>query len=475
MADDPADPAVPAVGPVTDRLRRGWRPQTMAEALDFLHTDLFQAPAGLFRDGDGLARSAALLAALGDPQDRIPVVHVAGTAGKGTVASGLAAVATDEGLSVGLHVSPHVYDLRERFAVDGRWSSPDEVVDLLGEVLPAAADLAATDHGPPTFFEVTLAMALLHFVRQGCDLVVLETGLGGRYDSTNTVTRPDKLAVITRISFDHEAVLGSTLEAIAAQKAGILPLGGEAVVLHHGVAAVDDTLAEEARRRRCRLHPVTAPRPGPGQVAHVVEDAALVSAATALLDVRRGRRPDPDRVEAVLAGLALPGRFERVRTPSGAEVVLDGAHNPVKLAALIDRLSVSAGGEAGHRWRWVFGCRRDKKASEMLAQLAAVAAPGRSIALVQFPITAGDVPADVSTTTAELAAGARARGIAGAFEATLAEAADFAAGEGPDPVVVAGSFHLLAALRPLLGVAPWSPPPARGVAGVSEAGPSPDA
>jgi dihydrofolate synthase / folylpolyglutamate synthase len=426
----------------------------MADALEFLQVDLFQAPDQLFRGGDGWARSAALLAELGDPQDAAPVVHVAGTAGKGTVAAGIAAAAARPGRRVGLHLSPHVYDLRERFSVDGRWCAPDEVADLLAAVLPAAARLADSRHGPPTYYEVTLAMALVHFVRQHCDLVVLETGIGGRYDGTNTVTRPDKLAVITRIDLDHEAVLGSTLEAIAAQKAGILTRGGEAVVLRHDVAAIDDSLAAVAADLGCRIHPVGPPSPEPGQVAHLVEDTALVQAAMAVLDARQGRSSDAAAVARAVGGLTLPGRFERVRTPEGAEAVLDGAHNPVKLAALIDRLRQELGDGGGAGWPWVFGCRRDKKAPAMLAMLAHVVDRHRGLVLVQFPIVAGDVAADVSTDPEELAVVARAAGIDRVVVADLDEAAGWVrAGAGREATVVAGSFHLLAALRPrLVGV-----------------------
>ncbi len=443
-------------GPV-DRLRSGWRPGSAAEALEFLQVDLFQAPDQLFRGGDGWARSAALLAELGQPQDAVPVVHVAGTAGKGTVAAGIAAAVTRPGQRVGLHLSPHVYDLRERFSVDGEWCSPDEVAALLAAVLPAAARLADSRHGPPTYYEVTLAMALVHFVRAGCDLVVLETGIGGRFDGTNTVTRADKLAVITRIDLDHEAVLGPSLEAIAGQKAGILAPGGEAVVLHHGVAAIDDTVAAAADAVHCRCHQVRPPPAGPGAVAHLVEDTALVQAAVAVLDARQGHLSDASAVARVVHGLALPGRFERVRTPEGAEAVLDGAHNPVKLAALIDRLRGELGAGPGARWPWVFGCRRDKKAPAMLALLAEVVDRDRGLVLVQFPIVAGDVAADVSADPEELAASARAAGIDRCVVSTLDQAARWVRAAG-GVTVVAGSFHLLAALRPRLVAVPEARP-----------------
>ena len=267
-------PAVPA-----DRLTSGWRPTSMAEALDFLHVDLFQAPRPLFRE-----RRRAWPArwpcwpSWAHPQDRIPVVHVAGTAGKGTVAAGIAAALGGPGLDGrAARLAPR---LRPARALLGRWPvvPPDEVVDRLDDVLAAAARWPTTRHGPPTFFEVTLAMALVHFVRRGCDVVVLETGLGGRYDATNTVTRADKVAVITR---DRPRPRGGAGPHPGGHRR---PEGG-----HPARRAVRPWCCTTAWPRSTtrwwprRPRPSGAdstwcrpPPPEPGQVAHLVEDLALV-------------------------------------------------------------------------------------------------------------------------------------------------------------------------------------------------------
>ncbi len=427
---------------MTRCLSSGWEAASFRDALEFLHVDLFAAPDVLYRDGEGFDRSQAFLADLGDPQDAVAVVHIAGTAGKGTVAYGISSVLQSAGMNVGLHVSPHVYDIRERFQVNGQLCTEHEFVALLNSLLPGVRWMASGPHGPPTFFELTVAMAFLHFKQKRCSLNVVETGLGGLYDTTNAVTRSDKLAVITRVGFDHEAVLGDSLDAIASQKAGILTKDGEAVVLHHGIPAIDDTIHQEAARRGCHLHLVRA-NYRPGDVRHLSENRALATKAVQILAQRHHFEENLGNTNKVLDEVRLPGRFEHVRTSSGRIAILDGAHNPMKIRALVAHLTKSGVGPTG----WVFGCRRDKKAEAMLRLVSGLA---DELCLVQFPISSGDVPADVSTDAEELLALAR-RHDTGAWAArSLSEAAAFVNKERDTPVVVAGSFHLLSALRPLL-------------------------
>src|SRR3954471_6263777 len=188
----------------------------------------------------------------GNPQDRFRAVHVAGTAGKGSVRTVVASLLRAHGFRVGTHLSPHVYCLLERFQLDGE-PVPAELVDAaLTRIRPAVEAVEQTGHGRPSFFEVTNAIAFGLFADRVDDGIV-ETGLGGLLDSTNTISRADKLAVITPIGLDHQDVLGATLREIAAQKAGILPVGGRAVAARQRSAEVEDVLSAEAARRRCGL------------------------------------------------------------------------------------------------------------------------------------------------------------------------------------------------------------------------------
>ena len=170
-----------------------------------------------------LDRMRKLLDALGRPQQQYPILHIAGTKGKGTTATLLAAALQASGRRTGLYTSPHLLRLEERIQVDGTACSPEELIALTNMVRSAAADLEARGEGRATFFELTTAMGLLHFAQQNAQAVVLEVGLGGRLDSTNVCT--PVVSIITSISLDHQAQLGTSLDAIAREKAGIIKPG----------------------------------------------------------------------------------------------------------------------------------------------------------------------------------------------------------------------------------------------------------
>lgn len=191
---------------------------TYREAIDFLFesTPMFQN-IGAHAYKPGLDTVTALSAAFGNPHTGIKTVHVAGTNGKGSTSSLIAASLTAAGYRTGLYTSPHLLDFRERIRIDGEMISEKEVCDFINEYLKK-------DEGPaPSFFELTTVMAFDHFARHTVDVAVIEVGLGGRLDSTNIIT--PELSVITNISKDHTALLGETLPEIAAEKAGIIKDG----------------------------------------------------------------------------------------------------------------------------------------------------------------------------------------------------------------------------------------------------------
>ncbi len=190
-------------------------PRTYSEAIDFLYGSLpmFQRQGGTAVK-KGLDNIHALAETLGHPERTYPVVHIAGTNGKGSTAHILAAILQQHGLRVGLYTSPHYVDFRERIKINGKWIPQEGVVDFLRTIWP---DI---QHIRPSFFELTVAMAFDHFRNEKVDAAIIETGLGGRLDSTNIVH--PLLSIITNIGRDHQEFLGHTLEAIAAEKAGII-------------------------------------------------------------------------------------------------------------------------------------------------------------------------------------------------------------------------------------------------------------
>jgi dihydrofolate synthase/folylpolyglutamate synthase len=358
------------------------------ESLDFLYSRLNYERLGMPKVAGELqlGRMRRLLRRLGDPQDALPIIHVAGTKGKGSTSAMLAAALSAAGIRTGLFCSPHLHALEERFSIDGRSASHEEIVALTDTVRPLVAELDAGDPHPRvrrlTFFEITTAMGLLHFARRQVGAVVLEVGLGGRLDSTNVV-RP-VVSAITSISYDHTRLLGHTLGAIAGEKAGILKRGRPAVSGVRGAEA-QAVIQRIARQRRATLHeldrdfhyeyePPTAPlvRPAAGHVVvrtwrtdwgsfelpllgpHQAQNAAV---ALACLDVlaEHGIAVSRAAVARGFAALRWPARVEVMG--EAPWLVVDGAHNAASAKALADTLRTCF---PPTRRTLVFGTSRDK-------------------------------------------------------------------------------------------------------------------
>lgn len=269
--------------------------------------------------------------------------HVAGTNGKGSVCAMLDACCRAAGLRTGLFTSPHLITFRERIRLDGEMISEEDVAEGLTKIRTLAADW---DHAP-TFFEITTALALAWFQAKGAEVVVLETGMGGRLDATNVVS--PAVCLLTPIDLDHQQYLGESLSAIAREKAGILKRGVP-VVSAPQADEVQAVFGEVATAQETALEYITAPLTGYELAlagSHQAWNAALAVKALALAGL-----PVPE--EAVVRGLrevSWPGRFQLVQS----KFIIDGAHNP----AAARRLATT--------WREVYG---DKRASLILGVLA---------------------------------------------------------------------------------------------------------
>ena len=337
----------------------------------------------------GLERIRELLERLGRPQDRLKFVHVAGTNGKGSICAYLASILSAAGHRTGMFTSPYIERFEERIRVDGAMISPDELRDVTLAVREHAEAMAEETGDHPTEFELMTAVALEHFARCGCDIVVLEVGLGGRLDSTNVIDAPEA-CVIARIGLDHTALLGNTLAAIAGEKAGIIKEGSAVVSWPQepeAMAVIEHAAAEHGCELRIpdfaqleegaiRWEDGASPfRPFSYKECADLRTGILGSyqpqnATVALeaVDVLRGRGwriPD----EAVRAGVAQtrwPGRFEIVEggsSPDGFAIVVDGGHNPQGARALADSLAEVF---PGRKPVFVIGVLEDKDYPRML-------------------------------------------------------------------------------------------------------------
>lgn len=327
------------------------------------------------RPGDlKLERMRALLRLLGDPHERLRLVHVTGTKGKGSTCAMVTSILRAAGYRVGLFTSPHLEQVEERIQVDGVPISHAELAVRMGEIAPAVRHMEeearrATGFIPagsaPTFFEIGTALGFLHFCYRRCDIAVIEVGLGGRFDSTN-VCRP-LVSVITNVGFDHTAQLGHTLEAIGYQKAGIIKRRVPVVsgVTQEGPRELIRTVAAEMRA------PLSEPVPLPARLAvglpgsHQRHNASVAVAAIERL-LATGM-PIPDgAVERGLATVRWPARVELVaRDPV---VILDTAHNVPSVEALVTTLCHSF--PVRGRKAVVFAVSADKDYPRMLRILA---------------------------------------------------------------------------------------------------------
>ena len=357
---------------------------TYREALDYL-TSL-----GRFGIKLGLTRTEALLHAMGDPHHLFQGVHVGGTNGKGSVCAMVSAVLQKAGYRVGLMPKPHLVSYTERIQVDQLPIAQADFAALISELQPAIARVGA-ELGPPTEFEILTTAALYYFARAGIDLLVCEVGLGGRLDSTNVLKLG--VSVITNVALDHTQHLGSTLEAIAAEKAGILKPDGFAItgarppalaVVESAAAAQDIPLWRLGQEVQVKAQDrdwsglmVTVATPAgvqrdlrlPLLGMHQAENAAL---AVAAIDALRSRGWDVP-AGAVRDGMAharWPGRLEVIaRDPI---VLVDGGHNPAGLERAVEAVR---GLCKGRRLAVVFGAMKDKDLPAMLARIATLDAP----------------------------------------------------------------------------------------------------
>ena len=395
----------------------------------------------------GLEATAELMRRVGNPEKELAFLHIAGTNGKGSTGAMLECMLRGAGFATGLYTSPHLVDIRERFRVNGIAVSEADYEAVSAEL----ADAARADTGRNftfTYFEFTTVFAAMIFARAGVDVVVWETGMGGRLDSTNVV-RP-LASIITNIALDHQAYLGDTVEKIAAEKAGIVKSGVPvfAGTMPDAAYRVIAAKAEEAGSPCFRVpagipgpavyrfdgertvqefefagRTITLPLPGPMQRRNFRLAAEVLTKLAPKLGL------DLDRAFRALAHCRWPGRCQEV-TP---RLLVDGGHNPDGITALAEALAEAFPGE---KFAVVFAGFKDKDVAGSLRLLAPLAAH-----FLFVPLTESDRP---SYTGEELRQMARGAGITveTAASANAAEALEAAARDGEHRTLVSGSLYL---------------------------------
>ena len=406
-----------------------------------------------------LENITVLMERLGRPDRTYPIVHIAGTNGKGSTAAFLESILRAAGFRTGLNTSPHLERINERIRINGEEVSDQIFAETFTRVQEVIEELLAAGRleAHPTYFECVTALAFEVFARERVEFAVVEVGLGGRLDATNIV-RP-QVSVITRIDFDHENYLGHSLEEIAREKAGIVKAGVPVAtapqlpevreVLRGKARELDATIVDTGEdfdlereiaeagcaralaRRRARGEAV---RLAPGLPGRFQLENALNAAATARLLQARGYRITNQNIEQGIRSAEWPGRLERLQ--AGPDVYLDGAHNPGAARELAQFLEENF---ARRRVYLIFGAMRDKSVDEMTGILFPLASeviftqPGtpRAVSANQLADLAGHHAARYTVI----------RDAEEALESALAKA------RSDDAVFVTGSLYLVGQLR----------------------------
>lgn len=355
--------------------------QTFEEAQRVMFYEVPKTKRTIFMRAGSLERSKAFFELLGNPQNNHKTIHVSGTSGKGSTVHMIDNLLLAHNKTTCLHVSPHVYDVRERSMVNGKYVSKEDFVRYINTIIPAVEDMSETGYNRPTFYEVSTALGFLAADDHKVDYTVEETGLGGLYDSSNSVERDDKIAVVGRIGLDHVPILANPaelegvyakglmpeviehletpIERIAAHKAGIIPFNGQAVALiqEPAVNAVIQAVADYRKTTLTWVEPhdyvsyestngpityVSLKLPDlniehvafslPGK--HQLENLSLALAAITMTAKRDKWKLEEAAVRKALGNVSLPGRFE-IRNIQGKTFILDGSHNPQKVEALV--------------------------------------------------------------------------------------------------------------------------------------------
>ena len=414
------------------------------EALSYIHSISWLG------SRPGLSRTRELLDSLGDPQKELKFIHIAGTNGKGSVAAMLSSVLTDAGYRTGLYTSPFIDRFNERIKLNGA-DIPDAALAELTERIRPHAE-AMSDH--PTEFELITALAFMYFAQEKCDIVVLEAGMGGELDSTNVIDVPE-LAILTSISLDHTAILGDTIEKIAATKAGIIKEGGDVVCAAADEAAKNVVFAHAERKKafiylpeydkiEVKEHTVDGYRLDYKSMKDIhlaltgsyqAQNAAVVLRCIEVLNDKGWNIP----VSAIKSGLShvvWPARFEILRREP--LFIVDGGHNPQGIRSTLNTLDQLL---PEQKLNVIFGVMRDKSYNEMLALL-------RPYAYRLFAVTP-DNPRALKAD--ELAKAAEAAGIMSSYYESIPDAIDAASARGERPTLALGSLFMSGEIRRYFG------------------------
>lgn len=399
----------------------------------------------------GLERTLKLLENCGNPHLSIPAAHVAGTNGKGSVCSALASILTEAGYTTGLYTSPHLIDFNERIRINGKKISDEDIFKIGSKLFDKSDKIGST------FFEITTVLAFDYFARANVDIAIIETGMGGRFDSTNVLS--PLLSIITQIDIDHTEYLGDTLEKIAFEKAGIIK-PGKAVIISDNHPKLRQVFNIRAQEINAPI--IFALDDSPVNIIENLSELRLLiennskiyeadlsgscqaenlSAVFAGLDVlRENFNISDDNIKKGLANIrkntGLKSRIEMIREEP--PLIIDAAHNPAGIKTLVSTIRNSVYGDM--KWNIVFGAMADKDIKEIL----------RTFRPICKTMLACSPKIDRALTADKLMEYANEAGIENCFVFQSVEEATRRALELNEAALIAGSFYLIGEALPVL-------------------------
>lgn len=439
--------------------------ETFDQALEFL--DALVPTGNKPYEKPSLARMERFLELLGNPHRAYPTIHTGGTAGKTSTSYFAAAILEKAGYKTGLHISPHLEDVRERAQINQHLMPEITLITLINHITPIMHQVEQEGQGKVSYFEALLAIAFLYFQQEKVDIAVIEVGLGGTFDGTNVIT--PEVAVLTNVGLDHTEILGDTIEKIAQDKAGIFKKGVPVItgvtqpsiikivedkvkLLGSAVSRLHNEITYEIKEQTVEGTVFTLHLPNKSYLdlklkalgKHQVQNASLAIAAVSCLDNKRFLISDNAICQA-LAETTIPGRFEQIQlqaTSYKLQVILDGAHNQVKIEVLVNLLKQLY---PRKRFRFIFAVKKDKDRTTMIETLSEIAEKfyftqfnrvldmGRSLS-----VDPGEL-ADLTPQPSEIFETAQS-----ALETALAES------RNSDMICVTGSLYLVGQVRTIL-------------------------
>lgn len=440
--------------------------KTFSEAVQYMYSTIPQTQKTKFPAQLGLVRVKRIMELLGNPQNKLSIIHIAGTSGKGSTATFVSALLTAHGKKTALHVKPHFVDIRERLQINGQMIAKHSFVTVLQTVRNALIHLETDRYGSATYFEILVAMAYQWFYEERVDYAVIETGLGGLFDGTNVINNSDTVILITPIGLDHTAILGTTTTEIALQKAGILH-NKNITFSSDQYQRVQKVFIEAAKKKHATLTFITKGqnyknvrvtrtgthflyKHGGIFIPHVLgtigtyqaQNASIALACIEYVSKRDGWPLSIKQTQLTLSKTTIPGRFETI-VYKNKLLILDSAHNPQKVRAFIHTLEKIY----PQKITYCLAIKNDKNSHAMLAYFLAGA---EHIVLTEFAFETVDMPL-ISSPADKLY-----DHIPNAYkplvhvEPDQKKALEKAVALSSGIVVVTGSMYLLAAIKQIL-------------------------